>query len=90
MAVLGAGWIVVAGVAGKEDCSATVGSIDTGDGLYRPCELVGFQQGVVLVALASLVATVLARDARLRTILALAGSLLILVIAAVGLQGLAV
>lgn len=89
VALLGAGWVIVAGVARKEDCSATVGSIDTGDGLYRPCELVGYLEGVVLVALAALVTMVMIKDGKLRMVVALVAAMLILAIAHFGLDGLA-
>lgn len=42
VALVGAAWLVVSGVDAKEECSATVGAVETGSGLYRPCELVGY------------------------------------------------
>lgn len=90
VALLGAGWGIVAGVARKEDCSAVVGSLDTGSGLYRPCELVGYLEGVVLVGLAALTVMVILRDAKLRLAVALVAAIAILAIAATGLSGLAI
>lgn len=89
VALLGAGWVIVAGVARKEDCSAVVGSLDAGSGLYRPCELVGSLEGVVLVTLVALTALVAVKDAKLRMVLALVAAIAVLAIAYSGLNGLA-
>lgn len=86
----GAGSIMVAGVRSKEDCSAHVGSVEIGSGLYRPCELIGYQEGIVLVSLIALSVMVLADSKRTRAVAGFATMLIILVIAHLGLRSLMV
>lgn len=88
LAVVGAaglGWLVVMGVRSKEDCSSVVGSIEVDDRLYRPCELVGYLQGAIGVALVTLVVATVVRDGRIRAAVAGVGALVTVGIGLVGL-----